>query len=207
MIAELRKRLERCRRLGYVSSGGVVYDCGLPGDDGAPFELFREPHHDEQIIRHAELELRRVKDVSFLFITRVPSVAIATLDVPRTRFVSDLTTRWSEFPRGGDAVQLVREWVAARGVVKSGDYGFIEGCVGLEYAVGVPLTFNKIPFVGNGFCCGSGGPGTIETPVSQLKPTNRLKRFRCWRWKDNRARIHNSQEYLRFCRVWEWYPE
>jgi hypothetical protein len=116
------------------------------------------------------------------------------------------TAAATEFPRGADVARLRSQWKWAGPCVKIGDYGFIDGCVREEYLISVSITFNTVPFVDESFCSASGGPGSISTPISELTPTDERVALRCWRWTDGRARAHNGAEYIRVCRVWDWYP-
>jgi hypothetical protein len=116
------------------------------------------------------------------------------------------TAAFTEFPRGGDVARLMTPWKWAGQLVKVGDYGFVDGCVGEEHLISVQITFNSVPFVDESFCSASGGPGSIATPISELKPTQERVGMCCWRWSDGRACAHNGAEYIRVCRVWDWYP-
>lgn len=116
------------------------------------------------------------------------------------------TAAATEFPRGADVARLQAPWKWAGTLVKVGDYGFIDGCVCEEYLISVNITFNTVPFVDESFCSASGGPGSIATPISELKATDERVALRCWRWTDGRARAHYGAEYIRVCRVWDWYP-
>jgi hypothetical protein len=272
MFAELRKRIERCRRFGYITRNGVVFDYELAGPHGASFELFRQPDHSDEDIQAAEQHLRADRDVVRLFVTQVSAEEMAAPLLPdpvtsrsipepeqrpfhtvlpsdvtaqriffQTRFwysaqggfpklgLSDVgkrlilvgpdqlqletlaelmsrTATFTKFPRGGDAVRLCTPWKFATRL-ELGDYGFTEGAVSEEYLVSVDITFNSVPFVDDVVCSASGGPGSIATPIRELQATQERKAFRCWRWGDGYARAHNGSEYMRVCRVWDWYPE
>lgn len=113
---------------------------------------------------------------------------------------------FTEFPRGGDVVRIAAPWKWAGPTLKIGSLGFIDGSVNSEYLLTVQITFNSVPFTDWQYCSASGGPGSIATPVSELKPTHERVQMTCWMWKDGFARAHNGAEYLRTCRVWDWYP-
>jgi hypothetical protein len=129
------------------------------------------------------------------------------LEIETHQQLMERTAAFTEFPRGGDAACLRAPWKWAGSLVKVGDYGFIGGAVNSEYLVSVEITFNSVPFVDESYCSASGGPGSIATPVAELIPTTERVALRCWRWKDGYARADNGAEYMRVCRVWDWYPQ
>jgi hypothetical protein len=128
------------------------------------------------------------------------------LEIETDQQFHERTAAFTEFPRGGDVVRLQAPWKWAGPSVKLGAFGFVDGCVDEEYLILVQITFNSEPFVDERFCSASGGPGSIATPVTELKPTSERAELRCWRWSDGRARAHNGRRYMRVCRVWDWYP-
>lgn len=143
-----------------------------------------------------------ISDVGRRLILVAPDeLALETLDQLIAR-----TAAFTECPRGGDAVRLCAPWKFATSL-EIGSYGFIDGAVKEEYLVSVEITFNSVPFVDDSFCSASGGPGSIATPITELRPTNDRVALRCWRWRDGHARAHNGVEYMRVSRVWDWYPE
>jgi hypothetical protein len=78
MNSELRKRFERCRKLGEVTENGVVYDWELAGPSGAAYELFREPRHTDQDIAEADKHLRAHHDVVTMRVTRISQDELST---------------------------------------------------------------------------------------------------------------------------------
>jgi hypothetical protein len=129
------------------------------------------------------------------------------LEIETHQQLTERTAAFTEFPRGGDVVRLCSPWKWAGSLVKVGDYGFIDGGARDEYLVSVQITFNSVPFIDESYCSASGGPGSIDTPIVELKPTAERVALRCWRWNDGHARAHNGSEYMRVCRVWDWYPQ
>jgi len=137
---------------------------------------------------------------------RLILVAPDKFEVETHQQLTQRTAAFIEFPRGGDVVRLQAPWKWAGTSVKVGDCGFIDGCVTEEYLISVQITFNSVPFVDERFSSASGGPGSIATAITELKPTSERVAVRCWRWSDGHARAHNGAEYIRVCRVWDWYP-
>jgi hypothetical protein len=179
-------------------------------------ELERRPFHtilhkdvvDQQIFFQEKLwgqgafRTLGVSDVGRRLILAGPD----ELELETYEQLMDRTAAFTEFPRGADVARLRVSWKWAGGLVKVGDYGFIDGGVREEYLTSVQITFNSVPFVDESFCSASGGPGSIATPISELKPTDERVALLCWRWSDGRAAAHNGAEYMRVCRVWDWYP-
>lgn len=116
------------------------------------------------------------------------------------------------YPKGGDAVRLIAPW--SWGMIDVGKIGVIEGRTDKEYKDNVEITFNYSCFRGKSSACSdgpeyvscSGGPGTIATPVSELKPTNETTKIRVWRWKDV-PRGGGGVDYEIEVPVWEWTPK
>jgi len=115
------------------------------------------------------------------------------------------TAALTEYPRGGDVARLASPWRWAS-TLKVGALGFIDGCVNREYLISVQITFNSVPFLDSQFCSASGGPGSIATPITELKPTRERVAMPCWMWKDGRRGAHKGVHYERTCRIWDWYP-
>jgi hypothetical protein len=127
------------------------------------------------------------------------------LEIETLAQLTSRTAAFTQYPRGGDAVRLCAPWKFAT-TLQIGAYGFIDGAVNGEHLISVEITFNSVPFVDESYCSASGGPGSIATPIAELKPTSDRVALRCWRWNDGYARAHNGSEYMRVCRVWDWYP-
>ncbi|GEA16717.1 hypothetical protein E308F_29630 [Moorella sp. E308F] len=117
-----------------------------------------------------------------------------------------------KYPRGGDVVRLAAPW--KWGGLKKGAIGIIEGYTDQEYKDAVRIIFNVWScFRGKSskyntsseFVECSGGPGTIATPVSELKPTNETIQLKVWRWKDI-PREAGGEEYFVTVPIWEWSP-
>src|SRR6476469_5824232 len=98
-------------------------------------------------------------------------------------------------PRAGDWVRLSGPWTW--GGLKAGAMGVIDG--GSPGEGHVRIVFGASVFrsrVGDGLCC-SGGPATIATPVSELKPTSEHLDMNVWDWKPE-SRVLPSNV--------DWYP-
>lgn len=125
-------------------------------------------------------------------------------------------------PKGGDAVRLTRPW--KWGLVSAGKIGIINGIVGREITDYASITFNYSCFRGKNskysdgpeFVSCSGGPGTIATPVGELKPSvvvddnGNLRQettvIWAWRWKKDLPRSSGGEYYQVTVPVWEWPP-
>jgi len=108
-------------------------------------------------------------------------------------------------PRGGDAVILATSWMEA----KQGDIGIIEGfCDREPQDDEIQITFHYSAFVGEApeLASVSGGPGTIATPISELRLLPDPFEYIAWTWRDGRASGGNGVQYLRKARLWEWTP-
>lgn len=109
-------------------------------------------------------------------------------------------------PMPGDAVRLT----APYSITKPGSIGIIGGVVGRYYPT-QGITFNASAFRGRSstysegpmvVSC-SGGPGTIGTNMSRLKPTTETIMFTFWHWKDT-PRAGGGTEYQLEIPQWEW---
>lgn len=114
-------------------------------------------------------------------------------------------------PRGGDVVRMKVPWKWAGDMVRPNTYGFIGGDTEADSDSDVQITFNSQPFVGRTYmgpevCSASGGPGTISTPVWELRETGDTVKLDCWRWKNGVPEADNGDYYKRTCRIWDWYP-
>lgn len=109
-------------------------------------------------------------------------------------------------PMPGDAVRLSGTWCG----LEAGKIGVLGGVVGHptdDYSI----TFNASTFRGSRcsskgvhiVSC-SGGPATIWTPASELKPTDEKVTIRCWHWRKNFPGAHRGVSYLVEVPVWEW---
>lgn len=115
------------------------------------------------------------------------------------------------FPQGGDAVRLTAPW--RWGMLEPGKIGIIDGEVGKDITDFVRITFNFSCFRGkssaysNGpeFVSCSGGPATIATPVTDLKPTGETIEIIAWKWK-GLPRAGGGENYRVEVPVWEWAP-
>jgi hypothetical protein len=128
------------------------------------------------------------------------------LEIETLAQLTSRTAAFTQYPRGGDVVRLCAPWKFAAALA-IGSFGFIDGAVNAEYLISVEITFNSVPFLDDLYCSASGGPGSIATPIMELRATHERVALRCWRWKNGLACAHNGAEYLRVCRVWDWYPE
>lgn len=109
-------------------------------------------------------------------------------------------------PCAGDVVRLVApgwEW----GMVNKescyiGAIGMIGGETG-KSRDHADITFRFSAHIDQYVSC-SGGPGTIHTDMSKLRPTDEVILVEAWRWIDGRAARDNALHYRREARVWEW---
>jgi hypothetical protein len=95
-----------------------------------------------------------------------------------------------EYPQGGHVVKLMADW----STVKAGAYA------GRAF-FGTSTNRSREPRV----CSCSGGPGTIMTPVSDLRRTGKMRMTRYWRWKTYPKR-DGGEEYAELAWIWEWTP-
>jgi|GEM_PF-4767242 len=123
-----------------------------------------------------------------------------------------VTTRRSVRPSGGDAVRLASPW--RWGMLPAGSVGIIDGVTDEECEESAAITFNFSAFRGRSskyskgpeYCSCSGGPGTVATPVSELRPTGETYTYTAWRWRDL-PRADGGEPYLVTATLWEWAPD
>ena len=92
---------------------------------------------------------------------------------------------------------------------KPGDIGIIDGyCDRDPERDQVEITFHYSAFVGEvpELASVSGGPGTIATPISQLRLLPDVFEYTAWTWRDGYAGGGNGVQYRRKARLWEWTP-
>lgn len=109
-------------------------------------------------------------------------------------------------PQGGDAVRLAAPWPWAGDMVKVGDIGVLQGPAGRDVDGG-SIMFHHSTFRDEGTVSSSGGPGTIWTEATALRPTDERVTLKVWKWKDGWARAHNGAGYEIEVPVWDWYPK
>jgi hypothetical protein len=120
--------------------------------------------------------------------------------------------RRSMRPSGGDAVRLASPW--RWGMLPPGSIGIIDGVTDEECEESAAITFNFSAFRGRDskyskgqeFCSCSGGPGTVATPVSELRPTGETHTYTAWRWLDL-PRADGGESYWVTVTLWEWAPD
>jgi len=117
------------------------------------------------------------------------------------------------YPNPGDAVRLAGPW--QWGGLPAGQIGIINGTVGVHRTDDCQITFRYTCFRGRSAeydgnqapehveC--SGGPGTIFTPVGELRPTTETIVVTCWRWKSLPC-AGGGTSYRIEVPVWEWTP-
>jgi hypothetical protein len=123
-----------------------------------------------------------------------------------------VTTRMSVHPSGGDAVRLASPW--RWGILPAGSIGIIGGVTDEECKESASIIFNFSAFRGRDSkyskgqeCCScSGGPGTIATPVCELRPTGETHTYSAWRWLDF-PRADGGESYRVTVTLWEWAPD
>lgn len=122
------------------------------------------------------------------------------------------TVRMSVRPSGGDAVRLSAPW--RWGMLPAGSIGIIGGITDEECREYAAITFNFSAFRGRDSkyskgpeCCAcSGGPGTVATPVSELRPTGETYTYTAWQWRDL-PRADGGESYRVTVTLWEWAPD
>jgi hypothetical protein len=122
------------------------------------------------------------------------------------------TVRRSVRPSGGDAVRLAAPW--RWGMLPAGSIGIIGGITDAECGEFAAITFNYSAFRGRDskycrgpeYCSCSGGPGTVATPVSELKATGETYTYTAWRWRDL-PRADGGESYRVTVTLWEWAPD
>jgi hypothetical protein len=123
-----------------------------------------------------------------------------------------ITVRRSVRPSGGDAVRLSAPW--RWGMLPAGSIGIIDGVTDEERKDSAAITFNFSAFRGRSskyskdpeYCSCSGGPGTVATPVSELRPTGEAYTYTAWRWRDL-PRADGGESYRVTVTLWEWAPD
>jgi hypothetical protein len=123
-----------------------------------------------------------------------------------------VTIRRSVRPSGGDAVRLSAPW--RWGMLPAGAIGIIDGITDEECEEYAAITFNYSAFRGRDskyskgpeYCSCSGGPGTVATPVSELRGTGETYTYTAWRWMD-RPRADGGESYQVKVTLWEWAPD
>jgi hypothetical protein len=135
--------------------------------------------------------------------SQLPSGVVA-LETPSERDARR-TMKLSK-PRGGDAVRLMAPW----SVATVGSIGIINGtCDTDPEDDDVEITFNYSAFVGDSpeVASVSGGPGTIATPIGELRLTEEVYIYVAWMWQGGLPGAGKGRHYKRKARLWEWFPE
>lgn len=109
-------------------------------------------------------------------------------------------------PDAGDAVRLM---APATGLpeLAVGKVGILDGIIGQPSGTGgASIMFNPRVYRDGTRVSVSGGPGTIWTPYSELRPTGETRTVRAWRFTDGRRAAGNGEDYTIDVPVWDWYP-
>ena len=61
-------QLARCKRMGWVSNAGIIWDKKLAGAQGMDFILVPDKHHTKKDIADAKRALKNSRDVVHFFI-------------------------------------------------------------------------------------------------------------------------------------------
>lgn len=102
-------------------------------------------------------------------------------------------------PMPGDAVRLTKRYHGA----DQGEIGIIGGMIG-EPKDHYNITFKYSAYRDDQYVSCSGGPGTIATPASKLKPTGLTTKVWFWKFKDGIREANNDEIYYMYVPVWEW---
>jgi hypothetical protein len=108
-------------------------------------------------------------------------------------------------PRGGDAVRLTAPW--QWGALPAGELGLIDG--GSPGVGHVRILFKASMFRerSTGAVSCSGGPGTIATPIVDLKPTDEQLVTDAWDWDERGPGQDHGVWYQVTVPIWEWEPD
>ncbi|MBB1153490.1 hypothetical protein [Amycolatopsis dendrobii] len=111
-------------------------------------------------------------------------------------------------PMPGDAVRLAAPWPWAGNMVSVGDIAVIGGMVGKYPDDGhASITFNASTHRTETVVSCSGGPATIATDLSTLRPTGDRTQLTVWRFRGGwLARADSAKYYVVDVPVWEWSP-
>lgn len=101
--------------------------------------------------------------------------------------------------QAGDAVRLTKDWSTE----KAGAIGIMGGMRHRALQRG-SIVFRYSAFRDDVLVSCSGGPGTITTEASKLKPTGEKMQVRFWRWKNGRAGAGNGEDHTVEVSIWEW---
>ncbi|ONI88090.1 hypothetical protein ALI22I_20340 [Saccharothrix sp. ALI-22-I] len=110
-------------------------------------------------------------------------------------------------PMPGDAVRLAAPWRS--GLLAAGQIGVLGGSFRNRSEPGdrsSSIVFNASSHRDETGVSSSGGPATIHTEWSELRPTGDVARLWVWRWKDGHVGAHNGEDYAVMVPVWEWTP-
>ncbi|NKB55083.1 MAG: hypothetical protein GKS00_01995 [Alphaproteobacteria bacterium] len=108
-------------------------------------------------------------------------------------------------PMPGDLARLAAPWAwgdVPRGSLPVGSVDVIETCLASD---GSNITFNARAFFDGRRCSCGGGPGTVVTPLCELRPTDSIREQKFWRWRDF-PRAGGGVDFRLSVPVWDWFP-